>query len=74
MFGIPFYYPLYLFTFQLNDYFIRDSENTPHMAGAISILMAVGIQDIMQALGQMHLGTVIIEAFDAMIVVPLLSN
>ena len=68
---IPFNYPLRQYTFQLIDYFIRGSNNTPPVAGTICTPVAVGIQDIQQALGHMHLGTVITEVSDAMIVTPL---
>ena len=51
MFGIPSDYPLCLYTFQLTDYFIKCSENTPHLARNVHILVAVRIQDIQKALG-----------------------
>ena len=40
------------------------------MEGIIHILETIGIQDIQQALGQMHLGTGLIEASNAMMVAP----
>ena len=40
--GVPFDYPLRLYTFQLADYFIRDLEHTPRMEGTVHILEVVG--------------------------------
>ncbi|RVW88933.1 hypothetical protein CK203_045016 [Vitis vinifera] len=57
MSGIPFDYPLRPYTFQLADYFIRGSEHTPRIEGTVHIPETVEIQDIQQALGQIHLDT-----------------
>ena len=65
MSSIPFDNPLHPYTFQLTNYFIKGSKNTP-----FHIPVAVWIQDIQQALGQKHLGTEITEASNAMIVTP----
>ncbi|RVW87634.1 Retrovirus-related Pol polyprotein from transposon 297 [Vitis vinifera] len=70
MTGIPFDYPLRPYTFQLADYFIRGSEHTPGIEGTVRILETVEIQDIQQALGQMHLDTGTTETPGAMIVAP----
>ena len=70
MSGIPFDYPLHPYTFQLVDYFIRGLEYTPRMEGTVHISKANGIQDIQQALGQMHLGIELTKASNAMMVVP----
>ena len=70
MSGIPFDYPLRPYTFQLADYFIRGSEHTPRTEGTVHIPETVGIQDIQQALGQIHLDTGTTEAPGAMIVTP----
>ena len=71
MSGILFDYPLRPYTFQLADYFIRASEHTPRTEGTVHIPKTVEIQDIQQALGQMHLVTGTIEMPGAMIVAPL---
>ncbi|RVW58211.1 Transposon Tf2-12 polyprotein [Vitis vinifera] len=70
MSGIPFDYPLRPYTFQLADYFIRGSEHTPRTEGTVHIPETVEIQDIQQALGQIHLDTGTTEAPGAMIVTP----
>ncbi|RVW21452.1 hypothetical protein CK203_110476 [Vitis vinifera] len=70
MTGIPFDYPLRPYTFQLANYFIRGSEHTPHTEGTVRIPEIVEIQDIQQALGQMHLDTETTETPGAMIVAP----
>ncbi|RVX22733.1 hypothetical protein CK203_008487 [Vitis vinifera] len=70
MSGIPFDYPLRPYTFQLADYFIRGLEHTPRTEGTVHIPKIVGIQDIQQALGQIHLDTETTEAPGAMIVTP----
>ena len=67
---IPFYYPLRPYTFQLADYFIKGSEHTPRTEGTVRIPETVKIQDIQQALGQMHLDTGTTETPGAMIVAP----
>ena len=51
MSGVPFNYPLRLYTFKLGDYFIRGSEHTPHIEGIVHISEGVGIQEIQQAQG-----------------------
>ena len=68
--GVLFDYPLRPYTFQFADYFIRGLENTPRMEGIVHISEAVGIQDIQQTLGQMHLGIGLTEASNAMMVEP----
>ncbi|KAL6322793.1 hypothetical protein AAG906_019062 [Vitis piasezkii] len=68
MSGIPFDYPLRPYTFQLADYFIRGSEHTPHTEGTVHIQETVEIQDIQQALGQMHLDIGTTKAPGAMII------
>ncbi|RVW21453.1 hypothetical protein CK203_110480 [Vitis vinifera] len=70
MIGIPFDYPLRPYTFQLADYFIRGSEHTPCTEGTVCIPKTIEIQDIHQALGQMHLDTGTTEMPGAMIVAP----
>ena len=70
MSGIPFDYPLCPYTFQLADHFIRGSEHTPRTEGTVHIPEIVEIQDIQQALGQIHLDTGTTEAPGAMIVAP----
>nr|CAN69249.1 hypothetical protein VITISV_024506 [Vitis vinifera] len=70
MSSIPFDYPLRLYTFQLANYFIRGSEHTPQTEGTVHIPETIEIQDIQQALGQMHLDTRTTEAPGAMIVSP----
>ncbi|RVW70807.1 Retrovirus-related Pol polyprotein from transposon 17.6 [Vitis vinifera] len=70
MSGIPFDYPPRPYTFQLADYFIRGSEHTPHTEGTVHIPETVEIQDIQQALGQIHLDTGTTKAPSAMIVTP----
>ncbi|RVW68670.1 hypothetical protein CK203_063413 [Vitis vinifera] len=52
------------------DYFIRGSEHVPRMEGTDYISETVEIQDIQQALGQMHLSFGITEASDVVIVAP----
>ena len=49
--GVPFDYPLRLYTFQLADYFTRGSEHAPHKKGVDHVLEMVEIQGIQQALG-----------------------
>nr|CAN63594.1 hypothetical protein VITISV_004160 [Vitis vinifera] len=70
MSSIPFDYPLRPYTFQLANYFIRGSKHTPQTEGTVHILETIEIQDIQQALGQMHLDTRTTEAPGAMIVSP----
>ncbi|RVX11380.1 hypothetical protein CK203_019586 [Vitis vinifera] len=70
MTGIPFDYPLHPYTFQLADYFIRGSEHTPCIEGTVHIPETIEIQDIQQALGQIHLDTGTTETPGAMIVAP----
>ncbi|RVW60501.1 Retrovirus-related Pol polyprotein from transposon 17.6 [Vitis vinifera] len=55
---------------RLADYFIRGSEHTPRTEGTVHIPETVEIQDIQQALGQIHLDTGTTEAPGAMIVTP----
>ena len=70
MYGVPFDYPLRSYTFQLTDYFVRGSNHAPHMEGIVCISEVVEVQDLQWTLGHMHLGTVIPEAPDVMIVAP----
>ena len=51
LFGVPFDYPLYSYTFQLTDYFVKGSDHAPHMEGIISISEAFEVQDLQQTLG-----------------------
>ena len=60
--------------FRLTDYFIRGSEHVPCMEGIDHVLETVEIQDIQEALGQMHLSSGITEGSEAMIIAPLLSS
>ncbi|RVW43548.1 Transposon Ty3-I Gag-Pol polyprotein [Vitis vinifera] len=68
--GIPFDYPLRPYTFRLADYFIRGSKHVPRGEGINHISKIVEIQDIQQALGQMHFSYGITKGSDAMIVAP----
>ena len=72
--GILFDYPLYPYTFHLADYFIKGLEHVPHIEGIDHISKTMEIQDIQQALGQMHLSYGITEGFDAVIVAPSSPN
>ena len=67
---ISFDYPLRSYTFRLVGYFIRGSEHVPRMERIDHISETVEIQDIQQALGQMHLSSGITEGSDAVIVAP----
>ena len=49
--GVPFDYPLRLYTFQFTDYFVRGSDHAPHMEGITCISEAVEIQDLQWTLG-----------------------
>ncbi|RVW62716.1 hypothetical protein CK203_060348 [Vitis vinifera] len=53
---------------RLADYFIKGSEHTPRTEGTVRIPETVEIQDIQQALGQMHLDIGTTETPGAMIV------
>ena len=44
--GVPFDYPLNLYTFQLADYFIKGSEHAPVIGGTDHALETDGIQGI----------------------------
>ena len=68
--GIPFDYPLRPYIFRLADYFVRGLKHVPRGEGIDHILKTVEIQDIQQALGQMHLSYGITKGSDAMIVAP----
>ena len=46
MFGIPFDYPLCLYTFQFADYFTRGSEYAPRINGVDHVSRMVEIQGI----------------------------
>ena len=68
--GIPFDYPFHPYTFCLANYFIKGSEHVPPMEGIDHISKIVDIQDIQQALSQVHLSSGITEASNVMIVAP----
>ena len=68
--GVPFYYPLHSYTFQLANYFIRGSEYAPRTWGTDHALETNGIQGIQQALRQMCFSSETTEAPGAMIVAP----
>ena len=72
--GIPFDYPLHPYTFRLADYFIGGSEHVPIVEGIDHISKTVEIQDIQQALGQMHLSSGITKGSGVVIVAPLLPG
>ena len=68
--GVPFDYPLRLYTFQLVDHFTRGSEHAPRIRGTNHALETDRIQGIHKALGQMCLSSKTIEAPGAMIDAP----
>ena len=70
LFGVPFYYPLCLYTFQLDDYFIRISKHAPRTGGTNHALETDGIQGIQQALGHMCFSSETTKAPGAPIVAP----
>ena len=70
LFGIPFDYPFHPYTFCLADYFIKGLEHVPPIEGIDHISEIVDIQDIQQALSQVHLSSGITEASDVVIVAP----
>ena len=74
LFGIPFDYPLHSYTFRLANYFIGGSEHVPIVEGIDHISKTVEIQDIQQALGQMHLSSGITKGSGVVIVAPLLPG
>ena len=70
LFGVPFDYPLRLYTFQLADYFTKGSEQEPHTEGVDHVSKMAEIQGIQQALRQMCLSSKTTEPPEAMIVAP----
>ena len=60
--GVPFDYPLRLYTFQLADYFTREPEHAPHIEGVDHVSKMVEIRGIQQALRQMCLSSKTTEA------------
>ena len=70
LFGVAFDYPLHPYTFQLVDYFIRESDHSPRIGGTDHDLEIDGIQGIQQALGQICFSFETTEALGAMIVAP----
>ena len=70
MSGIPFDYPLRPYTFQLADYFIKESEYVPRTEGVDHVSKMAEIQGIQHALGHMCLSSKTIDPPEAMIVAP----
>ena len=70
LFGVPFNYPLCLYTFQLADYFTKGSKNAPHTKGVANVLKMAETRGIQQALGQMCLSSKTTEPPEARIVAP----
>ena len=68
---VPFDYPLRPCTFQLANYFTRESEHAPHTEGVDHVLKMDDIRGIQQALRQMCLSSKTTEPPEAMIVAPL---
>ena len=68
--GVPFDYPLRLYTSQLANYFIRELEQAPRTRGTDYALETDGIQGIQQALGHMCLSSETTKAPGAMILAP----
>ena len=54
---VPFDYPLRPYTFQLADYFTRESKHAPSTKGFDCVPEAIEIHGIQQALGQMCLSS-----------------
>ena len=70
LFGVPFNYPLRLYTFWLDDYFTRGSKYAPHIKGVDHVSGMVEIRGIQQALGQMCLSFKTTEPLEVVIVGP----
>ena len=70
MSGIPFDYPLRPYTFQLADYFIKESKYVPRIEGVDHVSKMAEIQGIQHALGHMCLSSETIDPPEAMIVAP----
>ena len=70
MSGIPFDYPLRPYTFQLADYFIKESKYVPRTEGVDHVSKMAEIQGIQHALGHMCLSSETIDPPEAMIVAP----
>ena len=70
MSGIPFDYPLCPYTFQLADYFIKESEYVPRTEEVDHVSNMAEIQGIQHALGHMCLSSKTIDPPEAMIVAP----
>ena len=70
MSGIPFDYPLRPYTFQLADYFIKESKYVPRTEGVDHVSKMAEIQGIQHALGHMCLRSETIDPPEAMIVAP----
>ena len=70
MSGIPFDYPLRPYTFQLADYFIKESKYVPRTEEVDHVSNMAEIQGIQHALGHMCLSSKTIDPPEAMIVAP----
>ena len=70
MSGIPFDYPLRPYTFQLADYFIKESKYVPRTEEVYHVSNMAEIQGIQHALGHMCLSSKTIDPPEAMIVAP----
>ena len=70
MSGIPFDYPLSPYTFQLADYFIKESKYVPRTEEVDHVSNMAEIQGIQHALGHMCLSSKTIDPPEAMIVAP----
>ena len=70
MSGIPFDYPLRSYTFQLADYFMKESKYVPRTEGVDHVSKMAEIQGIQHALGHMCLSSETIDPPEAMIVAP----
>ena len=68
--GVPFDYPLRPYTFQLADYFTRESELAPHIKGVDHVSKMDEIRGIQKALRKMCLSSKTTEPPEAMIVAP----
>ena len=70
MSGIPFDYPLRPYTFQLADYFIKESKYVPRTEEFYHVSNMAEIHGIQHALGHMCLSSKTIDPPEAMIVAP----
>ena len=70
MSGVPFDYPLRLYTFQLVDYFTRGSEYAPRTEGVDHVSKMAEIQGIQHALGQICLNSETTKPLEAVTVAP----